>query len=348
MNRIILYIFILFSLSSCEYLQKRIDISSIEDMKEKIFTDFDAGKPELLKQFVDSLNIEKDTKPLFTDKINIRKRQKWSLADKISDSLIEEVITFPSLLSDFIPGDSAIFYVYRLSDFKSSKTILWIPGFGVSDKAFFFIKKLFVEELNQGYNVLVYIPPYHLGRKLPKKDDGDGFFTADMQKNLKVNFEELREIRTMNRYLRKQGVAEISAWGGSMGASTLLLSTKFTDYEHICLMIPVVDWNNIIFNNKHFKPIADSLKVHGFNHIDISNALQKMSPLSYKLNLPENTFVQYAKYDQLNAENTMLSFVKQYQISNVKSYKTSHATILLSSKLYNDYTAFLDSVSTNQ
>jgi hypothetical protein len=317
-------------------------------MKEEIFSDFDAGKPELLKQFVDSLNIEKDTKPLFTDKINIRKRQKWSLADKISDSLIEEVITFPSLLSDFIPGDSAIFYVYRLSDFKDSKTILWIPGFGVSDKAFYFIKKLFIEELKQGYNVVVYIPPYHLGRKLPEKDDGDGFFTADMQKNLKINFEELREIRTMNHYLQKQGVAEISAWGGSMGASTLLLSTKFTNYEHICLMIPVVDWDDIIFNNQHFKPIADSLEVYGFKRDNISNALQKMSPVSYTLNLPENTFVQYAKYDQLNAENTMMRFIEEYKITNVESYKTSHATILLSSKLYNDYAAFLDSVSTNR
>jgi len=348
MNRIVLYIIILFSFSSCEYLQKRIDVSSIEDMKEEIFSGFDAGKPELLKQFVDSLNLEKDTKPLFTDKINIRKRQKWSLVDKIGESLIEEVITFPSLLSEFIPSDSAIFYVYRLSDFKSSKTILWIPGFGVSDKAFFFIKKLFIEELKQGYNVVVYIPPYHLGRKLPEKDDGDGFFTANMQENLKVSFEQLREIRTMNCYLRKQGVAEISAWGGSMGASTLLLSTKFTDYKHICLMIPVVDWDDIIFNNKHFKPIADSLKAHGFNRLDISNALQKMSPLSYKLNLPKNTFVQYAKYDQLNAENIILSFVEEYQIANFKSYKTSHATILLSSKLYNDYAAFLDSVSINR
>jgi len=314
-------------------------------MKQEIFTDFKAGNPEELRLFVDSFDIEKDTEPLFLNKIRIRKRKEWSLKTKIKADLIEEHITFPSLLSKNIPGDSARFYSYRISDFKGSKTILWIPGFGVSDKAFYFIKNIFIEELKHGYNVLVYIPPYHLERKLPGKNDGYGFFSANLQNNLIINFEQLREIRTINRFLKTQGINELSGWGGSMGASILLLSSKFTNYKHISIMIPVIDWRESIFNNNHFKSLIDRLSDSGFDSFTINNALRKMSPVSYNLPIdPGNTFVQYAKYDQLNSEHIIKKFARRKKITNVKSYNTSHATILLSRELYKDYAAFLDSI----
>lgn len=348
MKLTVLYIliFLIFFLFSCEYVQKRIDISSIKDLKQELFTDFKPGDPKKLMLLVDSLDLENDTKPLFIDKIKTRKRKKWKLNDQITGDLVEEVITFPSLLSEYIPGDSARFYTYRVSDFKKSKTILWIPGFGVSDKAFYFIKRIFIEELKHGYNVVVYIPPYHLERKLPDKNDGDGFFTSNMQKNLITNLEELREIRTINRFLIKQGVEEISAWGGSMGASTLLLSTKFTKYNHITLMIPLIDWSEAVFSNNIFNSFVDSLMSSGFDSLSITKALGKISPVTYNIPInPDKTFVQYAKYDQLSSELIIQKYTQRNNITNVKSYKTSHATILLSRRLYKDYAAFLDSVN---
>ena len=123
-----LLVFLTFLFSSCEYIQKRIDIYSIEDMNQEIFTDFQAGNPKELRLFVDSFDLEKDTEPLFLNEIKIRKRKEWSLKAKIKAELIEELITFPSLLSKNIPGDSARFYSYRISDFKGSKTILISSG----------------------------------------------------------------------------------------------------------------------------------------------------------------------------------------------------------------------------
>jgi len=341
------FVFVLiFSFYSCENIQKKIDTISINNMQKEIFSDFQTGNLEELKLFIDSFDIENDTKPLFEDKINISGREKWCLNGKLDSNIIEEIISFPSLLSEYIPNDSAIFYSYRLSEFKDSKTILWIPGYGVSDMAFFFIKNLFLEELKHDYNVVVYIPPYHLDRKIEGKDDGDGFFSANMLKNLKINFEELREIRTINLFLKKQGVKEISCWGGSMGASTLLLSTKFTDYKHISLMIPVVDWQASILNNKHFSSLLDSLITNGCDSLSIVKALRKMSPTMYNLPIkPDNIFVQYSNYDQLNSASVIKQFIRRNNIKNVKSYNTSHATILLSRKLYKDYAAFLDSVN---
>ncbi len=318
----------------------------IKDMQQKIFADFNPGNPKQLKTFTDSINITYNTIPLFLDKIKISSRLDWSLKKEVKFALVEETIRFPSLISKNIPNDSAEFYSYRIADFKDSKTILWIPGFGVSDKAFYFIKNIFIEELKHGYNVVVYIPPYHLGRKLPNKEDGDGFFSANMQKNLFTNLEQLREIRTINRFLKKQGVKEISAWGGSMGASILLSSSKFVNYQHISLMIPVLNWHETIFNNKYFKPLIDCLVVSGFDSVSIASALNKMNPQNYQL--PVNTnhiFVQYAKYDQLNSEKLIQDFIKENHITKVKSYNTSHATILLSKKLYADYAAFLNSIN---
>ena len=344
----VVYILILltFFLFSCEYIQKRIDISSIKDLKQELFTEFQPGDPMELMLLLDSLDLEEDTKPLFIEKINIRKRKKWRLNDEFDDTLVEEIITFPSLLSKYIPGDSARFYTYRISDYKKSKTILWVPGFGVSDKAFYFIKKLFIEELKHGYNVVVYIPPYHLERKLKNKNDGDGFFSSNMQKNLIINFEELREIRTINQFLINQGVEEISAWGGSMGASTLLLSTKFNTYNHITLMIPLIDWREAVFSNQIFNPFVDSLASSGFDSLLIAKVLGKISPVTYNIPIkPDKIFIQYAKYDQLSSEFVIQKFTQRNNITNVKSYKTSHATILLSRKLYKDYAAFLESTN---
>jgi len=315
-------------------------------MKKEIFADFEAGNPEKLKLYIDSLNIVDDTEPLFLEQIEIRKRKNWSLKSKIKCDLTETVISFPSFLSKNIPGDSARFYSYQISDFENSKTILWVPGFGVSDKAFHLIKHIFIEELKQGYNVIVYIPPYHLDRKLPGKSDGDGFFSANLQQNLFTSFEQLREIRTINLFLKKQGIKELSAWGGSMGASTVLLSSKFTNYQHICLMIPVINWQTVILGNNHFKSMVDSLNKHGFDSITIAKAFNKMSPTAYRLPvMPDNMFVQYAKYDQLSSESDILSFIKENSITKVKAYNTGHATILLSKCVYEDYAAFLNSIN---
>ena len=130
-----------------------------------------------------------------------------------------------------------------------------------------------------------------------------------------------------------------------MGASTLLLSTKFTDYKHISLMIPVVDWQASVLNNKHFSSFADSLILYGCDSALIIKVLRIMSPTMYNLPIkPAKVFVQYSKYDQLNSETVIKQFTRKNNIKNVKSYNTSHATILLSRKLYKDYAAFLDSV----
>ena len=111
-------------------------------------------------------------------------------------------------------------------------------------------------------------------------------------------------------------------------------------------MIPVVDWNASIMQNKHFNSFIDSLTLDGCDSASIVKALRIMSPTAYKLPIKsDRIFVQYSKYDQLNSESVIKQFTKKNKIKNVKSYNTSHATILLSRKLYKDYADFLDSVS---
>ena len=71
-----------------------------------------------------------------------------------------------------------------------------------------------------------------------------------------------------------------------------------------------------------------------------------MSPVAYDLPInPDNTFMQYAKYDQLSSDLVVKKFILKNNIVNAKVYSTSHATILLSGRLYRDYATFLDSVA---
>lgn len=62
--------------------------------------------------------------------------------------LHQEKIVFPS--SSPLRGDredDAVFYLYYRGELRGKPLILWVPGYGVSDLAFRFIRRLFKAEL---------------------------------------------------------------------------------------------------------------------------------------------------------------------------------------------------------
>ena len=150
-----------------------------------------------------------------------------------------------------------------MGDDQPRDTILWVPGMGVSDTAFQFIKHFFNHELAAGYNIAFYIPPFHLDRREPGKGNGEGFFTADVQSNVQVILETVRELRTMVQYLISTGVGRIAGLGGSMGAATLLLTAQTVDMDFLCLMIPVVDWETVFFQHRHHGAIIPAFRDRG-------------------------------------------------------------------------------------
>ncbi|MDF1546960.1 MAG: hypothetical protein P1P88_04010 [Bacteroidales bacterium] len=326
-------------------IQILIDHSSIESINNKIVNDYNPGNADSLKQFLDTFKFEESTAPISIGEIKFKKRQNWSLQKEFDNKLFEETATFPSRLSYLNPSDSAFFYIYRKEELKDSKIILWLPGLGVSDMAFGFIKHFFIEELKRGYAVVVYIPPFHLNRKANEKENGDGFISSNVQNTLNIQLEAVRELRTMLTYLQQQNPKEISAWGGSMGASFLLLASQYHKFTHLSLMIPVIDWEQIMLKNKTLQPLLTTYVNSGFDIKLLSKAFKIISPVNYKLKIPSGkTLIQVAEYDQLTPKHTIINFAKEYGIKEAISYQRSHATILISMQLYQDYGNFLDSL----
>ncbi|NQU63322.1 MAG: hypothetical protein HQ517_03415 [SAR324 cluster bacterium] len=181
----------------------------------------------------------------------------------LDDIPIQQELSFPSTLKRKNGDpDTAIFYLYSNTGLRRQKVILWIPGFGVSDLAFRFIKTFFINELNAGYSVLFYNIPYHLNRIEDGDEMGEGVFTSNNQKNLELVKHVQYEMRTAVNYLNSENVKSISGWGGSVGAAYLWLASETIHFDHMTLMIPIVDWTTIIFH-EHMQEVVKRMNSAG-------------------------------------------------------------------------------------
>jgi len=339
MKKVVLLCFGVIFLSTCTPIKISLDKSGIEDISNSILKDFHSGSSEELESYLENQDIVNNVHSFPLSSIQIKPLNRWLLK---GDGLIQERLSFPSSLkkSDG-SSDTAIFYIYRKGELDNQKVILWIPGFGVSDFAFYFIRKFFYQELEAGYTVVFYNIPFHMERIEAGKDSGEGLFTGNIRNNLEMIQVSLREIKTMESYLQQQGISSLNGWGGSIGASLLWLSSVTVKYDHLTLMIPIVDWNTIIFH----PGLSDVIKLthqSGFKDSLIRQAYSRINPYTYpSLTKKARIQVLYSKYDQLTPESRILDFVKKKGISNVHSYEESHASILINSQMYRDNSKFL-------
>jgi hypothetical protein len=154
-----------------------------------------------------------------------------------------------------------------------------------------------------------------------------------------------REIRTAYKYLKSKNVNSISGWGGSTGASSLLIASGMDSFDNLNLMIPVVDWSDIALKNPMMQKIHIQLIQKGFSDSLLKLAYLKVSPVNYtSLTKPQNIQIQYSEYDQLIPAKTIEGYCTESGITYKPKYKTSHGTILLSDKMFSDYELFLNSL----
>jgi len=314
-----------------------VDNSGLRDISEIVLKSSNSDSKEELKNYISEFNIIPER---CESQINITPLKKWRLKNK---DLIQEQLVFTSCDKK----DKAIFYLYRKGELKNQKVILWIPGFGVNDNAFYFIKKFFISELSENYAILFYNIPFHLDRIPKGKKMGEGLFNFKITDNFKVIKNSINEINRAINYLKSKEIKSVSGWGGSIGGAILWLSSVNIKYEHLALMIPIIDWNTVIFN-KNLKNIIKRLNENSLNNDLIKKSYQKLNPLNYptKTN-SKNIYLMYSKYDQLTPKNKMLEFAKKYKITNIKEYEESHATILLEGDVYKDYNKFLKNLKNN-
>ncbi|MEE9910960.1 MAG: hypothetical protein K4571_04475 [Deltaproteobacteria bacterium] len=351
MIKISYYLFIMFlgllvlNLCSCGYLQKRLDIAGLAELADDITPDADTGSPEKLQAFVEPLSLRKDTEPDPNPPFTVGPLNKWPMKLPQGGKLIMEKISFPSQIRKENGKDRAVFYIYRTGELKDKKVILWVPGAGVSDFAFHFIKCFFLEALTRNYNIVFYVPPYHLERKEAGKKNGEGLLMPDHKRNVSVLLDAVRELRTMISYLRSNGVTKVGGWGGSIGATMLLLTEQMEEFDHLNIMIPVIDFDTVIFKNRQMSDTVAQFRKAGFSEDLLKQAYGIVNPINYPLKIdPGRVQMMYAEYDQLTPESATVAFARKNNIKKIVAYPRSHATMLLASHLYEDYGLFLDSL----
>lgn len=346
---IVASIILLLVLNGCTSIQKKIDNLSMKGIADDIQADFYPGDQEKLTDLLNNFSLKDYTEPVFLDSIETESLDKWKIDHPLGKSLIMEKISFPSLIEHRNGNDTAVFYIYRNGELKDRNVILWVPGMAVSDLAFFFIRNFFAEELKRDYDIVFYVPPYHLERTEPGRKNSEGFFTADTEKNVQNILNSVRELRTISEYLKEKNVRSISGWGGSIGASMLLLTSQMVELDHLSIMIPIINWETVIFENVYMKEIITRIKDTGISEDTLLKAYGLINPANYPLNInPVRTHVMYAEYDQLTPTSVILNYANKNNISSINSYQRSHATILLSRKMYTDYGRFLDTLHVPQ
>ncbi len=340
MKKLVLIVISAFFLLSCRSVQIGIDKYSLNRNKNAILENFSPGDPEELQKYISSYDLNRITSVTG----NIRPEQiipleKWHIK---TDKKInyEKWIFTSSFFEDDIPGDS-IFYVFRQKPWEESKVILFVPGFGVSDFAFRFLKKIFISEIEAGYNIVIYIPPYHLDRQEKGKSAGEGLLTSSPLENVRKMTNSVKEIREVYRYLESRDIQSIGLWSGSMGGAFSLLLQSLETFDHLALMIPVIDWNSFITP----EPVMFLYGEIGFDKELIEKGFSLISPENYKLNIPADRIqIAAAEFDQLIPIESLQNFAEDNNINNFQTYPSGHATILLYKNVYRDYSEFLSNL----
>jgi hypothetical protein len=337
-------------LLSCKGFHTRFDRKGLEKLALSMTERFEPGSPEELEEYLRTLDPGKTGAPVEEVPYSREALDHWNLADRIEGEIEETRISFPGRIRVDPGHPASTAYLYHYAHRNAAeraatrKTVLFLPGLGVSELAFHFIDRLMIDILNRGYNLLLYIPPYHLIRGTGAEDENLLLFDADLTRTLDTFFAMVSEIRTGMALIRrdKPDQAAFEGWGGSLGAALLLEVSRHERIERANLMIPVLDWGTIITGEICGSICLPKLEEAGFDLQLIERALAEMSPSGKPLSIsPSNLMIQAAEFDQLTPLKKILDYGERKGIAKLKVYRKGHATMLLDRRLYRDYRDFL-------
>jgi hypothetical protein len=323
----------------CASLEKGLDRSGLRDIDRRLAAESSTGRPAELEALVERFD-PFGIPTTEASRFHHGALGRWNMKSSAFPDLREERLSFDSPL-----GDQAIFYLYHEGSLAGKRAILWVPGYGVSDFAFTFIRTFFRAELDEGYAILFYTIPYNLERTTRGRAAGEGLLSIDTAKNLLTFAGVVSELRSGVEYLRSQGISSVSGWGSSIGAAFLWTLSSRERFDHLALMIPVVDWNTLLFNPR-LEAARKRLENLGYSQELLSRAYRDFSPIAVAtLTEPGNIELLYGKLDQLTPEARSLEFAAGKGIVDIHAYEESHGSILLNSRIYEDYRLFLERVT---
>jgi len=335
------------SVSSCVSLKTSLDKRGLQDIAAVLAGGPDIPDPEVIQSYLQSYKessvhyLDLPFEPVSMDRESFTR---WKLSDKKAGGpVIAEKLSFGTTLG--LPDgslDTGYFYLFHREPLAGGKAILWAPGFGVSDFAFNFIHTFIETALAQGWSVLVWVPPYHLERMQQGKKAGEGLISTDLRSLLSAMRSSAWELAAGIAWLEAQGITRVGAWGGSFGAANLLMLGEAYKFDHLSLMIPLIDWLSV-WQSQALVPVHARFAKAGYSSEFIASILGTISPKGHiPLTPPDRIQFLYARHDQVSPEQLVLDYAASLGKPEVHAFNESHGTILLNSRVYKAYGKFLE------
>jgi len=332
-------------LSGCVGFQERVDNNSVRDYAQSLVERYDGQSPHELMVFLGQAAAPwqggGSDRP---DDLTVSIGAARSVEHPQGQEIVQSTLSFTSAFSS---GDETVdraqFFIYHTgsADLSGRRAVLWLPGMGFSDLALRFVDRFFDAILEAGYVLVVYIPPYHLTR-LPDDKQNSELLHPDVQESLSRVNAMTGEIITAYRWLESEGVATIGAWGGSIGAALAMMAGHAVDFDHLAVMIPVIDFRTLIPLHPEMNEYFARAAADGLTSDLLLAAYRTISPVAYDLPVPpERVLILAARYDQLIPLPVISAYARAHRITEFYTYSTSHATILLEGQMYERYRQWL-------
>ena len=335
------------ALTSCVAFQEGVDRDGIRSNARSLVERYQSQTTAGVQSYLDTVSApwRGHTMP---DDLRLESGNPRPIEHPRGDGLVHETLRFTS---DFGRGESddlselvkeGQFFIYRSeAGYDGQNAVLWLPGLGFSDLALRFVDEFFDAILEEGYILVVYIPPFHLNR-LPDGGANNDLLHPGVVESVERFRAITHEIMTGYQWLKDQGVGRIGAWGGSIGAAALLLAGQAVDLDHLAMMIPILDFRTLIPLHPDMHPYLEQLASDGLTSDLVMQAYRHISPVAYPLPvLPERTLILAAEHDQLTPLPVITGYANMHSIDAYEIFPNSHATILLRGRVYERYREWL-------
>ncbi|MBL8918995.1 MAG: hypothetical protein JNJ54_09070 [Myxococcaceae bacterium] len=254
--------------------------------------------------------------------------------------IIEEQLAFRSQVTlRAVESNHARLYVYRQGALGERPVLLWVPGLAVSDVALSLLRPLLIDALAEGFDVVFFVPPYHLERSPAGVASGDAVLATDLSDHLGVVQQGVADLRETMHFLRRSDVKQLGAFAGSLGANLALHAAQFEGnveqpaFDFLVAMIPLIDWSALVFQRPEFEQLRTRLEQAQrssslravYDALELSRA---RSPLP-----AESISVIAAAWDQVTPAAPRERWQRAWGLHRVTVLDRGHGTMLLGGAL---------------
>jgi hypothetical protein len=256
------------------------------------------------------------------------------------EGVIEEQLVFRSQLTlRGVESNHARLYAYRRGAWGERPVLLWVPGLAVSEVALTLLRPLLVDAIDLGFDVVFFVPPYHLERSPAGVASGDAVLATDLADHLGVVAQGVADLRETLRVLRELGARHVGVFAGSLGVNLALHAAAFEraagapPLDFAVAMIPLVDWSALVFE----RPELEGLR-HRLEEAGVSEALREtygeleLTRVAPPL-VPERVSVIAAAWDQVTPEAPRIRWQRAWGVTDVTVLERGHGTVLLGGAL---------------